>query len=474
MKMKLGAKNDGTLTAVEASWWADGGRNASRGDYDVIPSNTWKCPNFKSDEWGIATNKGVGGGHRCLGHPDGAFLSDLVLEKMAARLNINPLEFRRKIFITEDMPDQQTGRPLSAFGVRQCLEKVAEAIGYSAKYHAPGARTLSDGRLHGIGIHAHDDPHGGNSGARGCIINMCEDGTVLFNSGGSRMMGGPGALGAIIAETVGVTFDQVRCGEWGNTDVSSEGGMQAGSTHTISAGAAAQVASWDVRTQLFAVAAGTGTGMLKTTPDALDAKEGKIFVKADPTKFVTHAAVMAAIAQPVIGRGVRYEPVLRKPVGRFPIGNALVQRSACASACEVAVDPDTGAVEILNFADASDAGRVIDRVSCEGQVSAALTWQANKALFWESKHDPLTGVLLSFDYIDDKTATALDVPEDKNQYFLLETIDAGGPYGCHGMGEPGVVASFASIINAINNAIGKWIVESPVTPQKILRALGKG
>ncbi|MDO8715709.1 MAG: xanthine dehydrogenase family protein, partial [Dehalococcoidales bacterium] len=287
MKMKIGAKNDGTLTAVESTFWSDGGKNGGRSTFCDVPQSTWKCANFKADHWGIATNKGNSGAWRCVQHPGGGVLSDLMLEKMAARLKINPLEFRRKIFLNEPI-FQQTGRPLFSWGVRLCLDKAAELIGYSAKYHDAGARTLPDGRLHGIGIHARCDGHGSMSGARGIIINMCEDGTVLFNIGGARNMGGPGAIGAIIAETIGVTFDQCRCGDWGNTDVCAEGGSQGGSTYTISNGAAAMVAAQDVRQQLFAVAAGSATGMLKTTPDVLDAKEGKIFLKADPTKFVTH------------------------------------------------------------------------------------------------------------------------------------------------------------------------------------------
>lgn len=474
LKMKMGAKNDGTLTAIEANWWANGGRNGSRGDYDVVPSNTWKVANFKSDEWGVATNLGVGGGHRCLGHPDGGFLSDIVLEKMAARLKINPLAFRRKIFLPEGSPDQATGRPLNASGLLQCLEKAATAIDYSTKYHAPGEKTLPDGRLHGIGIHAHDDPHGGASGSRGIIINMNEDGTINFNSGGTRMMGGPSAQASIIAETIGVKFSDVRCADWGTSDTAAEGGGQSGSTLTSSLGSAAKQAADDVRTQLFAVAAGTGTGMLKVKPEDLEAKDGKIFLKADPTKFVTHRAVMAAISQPVIGKGTVWAATIRKPVGTFPVGTAGVARSACASAAEVAVDPDTGLVEILNFVAVSDVGRVIERTSCEGQIKAALPSQINKALYWDAIPDPLTGIPLTFDFIDDKTSTAMDVPEDKGQFFLLETIDANGPYGAHGMGEPGVVGSYACIINAINNAINKWIDERPATPITILKALGKG
>jgi len=394
-----------------------------------------------------------------------------MLEKMAAKLKMNPLAFRRKIFLTEPI-FQQTSRPLFSSGLIGCLEKAAEVIGYSAKYHEAGAKTLPDGRLHGIGIHARYDGHGGASGARGFIVNMCEDGTVLFNSGSARNMGGPGAMGTIIAETIGVTFDQVRCGDWGNTDVSSEGGMQAGSTLTVSLGPAMMVAAQDVRQQLFAMAASSATNMLKTTPDALDAKEGKIFIKADPTKSVTHAQVMAAIAQPVIGRGVRWEPILRKAVGTFAVGGTGVHRTGCASAAEVAVDPDTGEVELLNFVNVVDFGRVIDRVSSEGQMNAGMPVQWNQAMYFEDIYDPITGVLLGYNHIHDRICTTLDIPVEKNQTALLETIDANGPYGAHGIGEP-ATGTFCSISNAINNATGKWIVSTPATPRTILRALGK-
>jgi CO/xanthine dehydrogenase Mo-binding subunit len=310
------------------------------------------------------------------------------------------------------------------------------------------------------------------SGGRGIIINMCEDGTVLFNSGSTRNMGGPGALGAIIAETIGVTFDQCRCAEWGNTDVAGEGGSQGGSTHTISNGAAAMVSAQDVRTQLFAVAASSATNMLKTTPDALDAKDGKIFLKADPTKSVTHAQVMAAIAQPVIGRGVRWEPILRKAVGTFAAGGTGVHRTGCAAAAEVAVDPDTGEVELLNYVNVLDFGRVIDRISSEGQMVAGMQVEWNQAMLWEDVYDPITGIPLGYNQIHDRLCTSMDIPMEKNQIVMLETIDANGPYGCHGIGEPSI-GKQASIVNAVNHAINKWVVTTPLTPRTILRALGK-
>ena len=252
------------------------------------------------------------------------------------------------------------------------------------------------------------------------------------------------------------------------------------------------VAAQDVKRQLFIMAGSKATNMLQQWDlpalpgnpptlipeptvaqlDTLDAKEDKIFLKADPTKSVTHARVMAAIINPVIGRGVRWEPILRKPVGTFAAGGTGVHRTGCASAAEVAVDPETGEVELLNWVSVLDCGRVIDRNSTEGQMYSGMQNDYNIAMLFEDVVDPLTGILLGYNHIHDRLSTTMDWPVDKNQIVMLETIDANGPYGCHGIGEP-AIGKQASIINAVNNAIGKWVVTTPLTPRTILRALGK-
>jgi CO/xanthine dehydrogenase Mo-binding subunit len=231
----------------------------------------------------------------------------------------------------------------------------------------------------------------------------------------------------------------------------------------------------DLKAQLYAVAAGDGTDMLNVTPADLDAKDGKIFVKSDPTKFVTHAQVMRVVGGAIIGWGKHPGGNLRKPVGTFEVGSPTVHKSGCASAAEVAVDPGTGQVEILNYVSVLDAGRVIDPITAKGQILAGMPLQVNQALYFDDIYDPVTGRLLNFNHIGDKMGTTLDVPVDVDKTddsCLLETIDAVGPFGSHGIGEP-AVSSFVSINNAVNNAIGVDIITGPMTPQKVLQALGK-
>ena len=281
-------------------------------------------------------------------------------------------------------------------------------------------------------------------------------------------MSGPVAMTAIIAETLGVNYKDVRCGDFGCTATAPEGGIQAGSTQLRSLGAAMMVAAQDVKAQLFNVAA----AQLKVKAEDLDAKEGKIFLKSDPTKFITHKDVMAKQEQPFIGRGVRWENILRRPLGKWAAGAPCVHRTGTASAWEVAVDPETGEIEILDFFLATDAGRIIERESIEGQYSVGLNNMINQGIYFDDIYDPTTGRMLNYNFERDLFVTFMDMPTEKNKYAILETIDANGPYGAHGIGEP-VAGMYAGLRNAVNNAIGKYIDTGPMTPMTILKYLGK-
>jgi len=468
--IKVGYKSDGSLTAIDSIWWSDGGRNGARGTFVNNLQYSWKCANLRSLTHAIGTNKGTTGPYRCVAHPAGGWVCEMVLDELAKRLNMNPMALRRKIMVTADMADQDTKTPYASYILLDLLEECNKGIGYEAKYHLPGTKTLPDGRLHGVGISAHIDGHGGGpSGVRGCIINMTEDGKCLYNQGMSRCQSMHPLSQAIIAETLGLKYEDVRVGDWGNTDVCAEGGQQTGSTGTMGFGAAAMRAAEDARAQIFVQAAKT-----LGVPEAdLDARDSKVFSKTDPTKTMTHAQVMAKIATPVIGRGVRWDPQLRKERGGFPVGTPCVTRGCCGAAAEVAVDPETGEVEILDFINVVDYGRVITKQGAESQIINGLDAMLNQLFMYEQVYDKNTGAPLTFDHVDNKLVTSLDIPQKLGLKFkMMESIDVNGPYGAKGVGEP-CTSSYSAIANAICNAIGSWILTVPYTPQKILQALGK-
>jgi len=480
LKMKLGCKNDGTITAFHATWYADGGMNAgSPGSncWEVVDS-TFECPNFITEVYPVATNKGFGAGYRCLAHPEAAHTLSTVLYKMAGELGMTPLDFLRKTFIQPGTPHQDTGQPMTNYELRPVLEHAAEYIGYEQNYHAPGTKTLPDGRMHGIGIWSHFDRHGICSSGRGALIFMNTDGTCSYMNGQSNVMHGCNTVSqvAIIAETLGVPFEDVHCASYGDPSGGPDGGSQAGSAGATANGSASQMAALDIRQQLFALAAEE----LGVNPEDLAARDGKIFVKSDPTKFITHKDVAGSIPsaqRPIMGKGNSYNAALRKPMEGYTLYESAYHRTAIAAAFEVAVDTETGEVEILDMIHICDAGRIIDPFSSDGQISSALWHQWSKATLWDVHHDPQTGALLDQTFLDMKVVTSMDINEpdgDINNYLLWEGVNAAGPFGMNGIGEPASPSGYAALMDAINNALGgEWIKERPITPIKILKKLGK-
>ncbi|RJO61839.1 MAG: hypothetical protein C4542_05380 [Dehalococcoidia bacterium] len=467
--IKMGAKSDGTLTAIDSTFYGDA---CSNGWPLVVEANdvlkfTYKCPNGSFKNWTVATNKPRIGYWRCISHPQATYLAEIVIDMLAEKVGLNPLEFRLKNIVTPDTPDQDTGLPLASNGIRDILVQISEAVDWNRNWHKPGARILPDGKLHGIGICAHIDPHGTMARPVGATVNINRDGTALILDGISRASGGTNSAHChIVAETLGVRYEDVMVGEWGNTDVCADGGFQGGSTRTITGGAAFHMAALDARNQLFEVA----STMLNVPTDEIEAKDGRIYEKANPANFRSHAQVATRAPPPIVGRGYTWEKVLQRPIHGFPKGSPCEVRGVSGAAAEVAVDPETGEVEILKLINAVDTGKAIFWKGCEGQIEGGIELMIGQALFYEQILDQGTGATLNAGYIDHKWPTTLDLNSDRHEAIIIESDDACGPYGCKGIGEPSV-SNYGAIANAVYNATGRWIGNPPITPAKILQAL---
>ncbi len=471
--IKVGAKSDGTLTALSGDYVCDLSNALASlgGDTLSCITQNYKCANVKAEVQSVDTNKGHVCWWRCVGEPSGTFLFEQMVDRMAEKLNMDPLSFRLKNAVTRDMPDQDTGKPYGSVAIIECLNKAAEGIDFAGKWHPPGTKTLPDGRMHGIGICGLVCSKGTMAAPRGAIIHLNSDGTAMANFGSSRASCGTNSgMCAIIAETLGMTYDKVSIGQWGDPDVSAYGGYQAGSTMTITLGAGTQVAAMDVRSQMMDVAA----KILGVDADQLDAKQNKIFIASDPTKSISIADVMAQAPAPIIGRGYSWGSKLRlSPEAGYPIGTPAEVKTSVASAAEVAVDTETGKVEILNFAVADDMGRAINGFGTRNQIEGGMEIMHGQALLYEQIWDEKNGgACLGYNYLNHLFPTMPDISFTNHKQFIVESIDSIGPYGAKGLGEP-PVGTYGSIQSAVYNAIGKWVVGAPLFPQKILAALGK-
>jgi CO/xanthine dehydrogenase Mo-binding subunit len=462
-RIKLGAKSDGTIVACDATFWSDVGAMPMPLVGDAISplQLTYRIPNAKITGYSIVTNKPRCAYWRCVGEPGGVFLMEIVIDQLAEKLGMDPLQLRLKNVVTDADKDMATGLPFSSMAMKEVLQKAADGAGWATKWHPKGALKLADGRYHGIGVNGFVCNKGAMFGDVSCpIIISTRDGKFTILVGHSRIQETPSCLAWIAAEELGVNHDDVVVGDWGNTSTTQDCGFQGGSTRVITAGKAAQWAAKDVKEQLFKYAA----EMLGVTPDQLDARAGKIFVKSDPTKFVTHADVLSSYTTPpIVGRGYT------------PYDWSMTTRTEAATVSEVAVDPDTGDVEVLSLVTADDLGRTIHLLGSEAQIEGAAVMAISFGLMQEQVVDMTNGVVLNPSYLDCKLPTILDTPLPTNlKPIIVESNDKIGPFGAKGLGEPPVGTPAGAITNAIYNAVGVWVKEQPATPWRVLKALGKG
>jgi carbon-monoxide dehydrogenase large subunit len=188
-------------------------------------------------------------------------------------------------------------------------------------------------------------------------------------------------------------------------------------------------------------------------------KDGKVIVKADPSKGVPLAqAVRANLFATYSGR----------PPAAVWTQRGKVLDTMNVATCEVAVDTETGEVEILRFGVVADPGKIMRRTSLESQIDQVMDFSAGCQLQEEFIYDQKTGVRLSTNMFEYKKVSMLDMP--RVDLELLETREGNACYGSNGISHS--LANTHLVIMAIHNAIGKW-VESPATPDKVLKALGK-
>ena len=476
--IKLGARRDGTLTGIEARFWGDGGSNASTPLANVHFGlrTTYLCPDASFQVTLVNTNSPPRGFWRCVNDPPGAVNYDVALDKLAQKLGMDPYQLRRKNLRPYNAPDQDP--PYQVWGgtaLEECFDWVYATSSYQSKWHTAGAKTLPDGRLHGIAITGHIDSHGTISGGnRGATILMTADGRALINMGGARGSdGGPTVCCHITAEVLGMKYGDVAVGDWGNTDVTLDAGMQAGSTFTASAGSAFYSAATDLRGKLLNYAL-KRIPFRESTIDELDAKNSEVFLKSDITKKLSFREVMSG-APPTAGVGNGWTPILRsRSVGGVAKGSACNCNGDSAACAEVAVDSETGEVQITGLWNAVDTGRTVFKQGALKEMLSGTELIIGQALFYGDVYDKSTGAVISTSYVDALFPTTLDFETQCLHVQDIESDDAAGPYGAHGIGEP-CVSNYSAIICAIYNATGKWVDmdKGACTPDKVLKAIGK-
>jgi CO/xanthine dehydrogenase Mo-binding subunit len=252
-----------------------------------------------------------------------------------------------------------------------------------------------------------------------------------------------------------------------DTDIAPFGLGTWGDRGTFIGGSAVKLAAAEAKKQVLEM----GAEMLEANPLDLDCREGKVFVKGSPQKFlpfeeVASAAVYRRGGSPVLGKGTFIPASELADATRY--GNISGTYAFGAQAAEVEVNEETGEVQVLKIAAAHDVGRALNPTTTEGQIEGATIQGMGYALSEEVRYEK--GVMLTPNFLHYRIPTALDVPPMTT--FLVETVDPG-PFGAKGVAEPAMTPMAPAIANAIYDAIGVRIRTLPITPQKILEAMEK-
>jgi len=465
--IKTGVKKDGTILARDVKVVTDNGAYNSHGITITMGVGTkctylWSVPHVRYEADVVFTNKVYGGAFRGYGNPQITFAIESQMDMISEKLGMDVKDLCLK---NANYGGQLTcmGHKVTSCGLKDCIDKAVEAIGWKEKRRKPGDR--------GVGIASLMHTGGGvrllfgDCNLSDVFIKMNNDGTIDLSSGMAEIgQGSDTALAQIAAEELGVRVEDINV-MTGDTWTTPQCLGAWGSRELFVAGNAVKMAAGEIRQKLVEEA----SRMLEARADDLIAKEQKVYVRGNPQKSVSIAQVAMTCynrGRILAGRGCYDDPTTYIPDSKTGYGGVPTYAFG-THAIEVEVDRKTGEVKVLDFVAAHDVGKVINPMMAEGQIEGGglqgLGYALSEGLVWEE------GIVLNPNFQDYRIFYINDVPRIKS--IMVESIDPDGPYGAKGLGEPGLVPTAAAVANAIYDAVGVRIKSLPMTPEKILRAL---
>ena len=447
--LKVGARRDGTLTAITARMIVDRGSNAGWGvegitSLLVAGPYRWEAHDLRG--YGVQTNRFTFGAYRGPGAPTAAFALETLLDELAAELGLDPLELRLRNAVVEDDVGV-SGNPFPRMGAVEVLERIREHPLWQAR------DSLPDGE--GVGFAVGYWPGGTEPAAAVCRVN--QDGTMTVVTSAVDMSGVNTGFAAIAAETFGLSPDQVRVVA-ADTATGPYSGASGGSKVTYTVGAAVLRAAEAAREKLLEAA----SEELEIAPADLEVVDGVVRAVGSHE----HSITVAEISGKALRFGGRYEPI----EGHGGSAQTRGAPSVAAHLAHVRIDEETGEVTLLAHVIAQDVGRALNPALVEGQMRGGATQGIGWALFEELVHDE-SGQLLTSSFLDYAIPLADRVPDIDT--LIVEVPAPDGPFGAKGIGEAPVVAAAPAIANAIAAAVGLRLRELPMTAPRIWAALAE-
>ncbi|MBN1305398.1 MAG: xanthine dehydrogenase family protein [Anaerolineales bacterium] len=436
LKAKWGATKAGKLVAAKIEMISDGGAymyttNKVLGNSAITATGTYAIPNVKADVYGVYTNNVPGAAFRGFGAPQALFMAEMQMNKLAEKLGMDPVEFRR-INALKDGDTLGVGTPAPGpVSISQVIEATAEKFKWGQDAgDRPGSDTIKRGAGFATGFKNVGFSFGyqENCWARIELHGKKEiNRVVLYHAGAEVGQGTHTAMLQMVAEAVNVPFEKVSIitsdtATMGNSGSVSASRMTFMAGNAIKGAAALALEKWDAE-ERPAVAEYKYLAP-KTTP--FDKETG-------------HSMPNFAYAW-------------------------------AAQAVEVEVDTETGHVRLVRVTACDDVGQAINPDLIQGQIEGAVVQAQGYALTEDFK--TRDGMILTDKLSTYLLPTILDIP-DQVDSVILEIPDPNGPWGARGMGELPFLPLAPAIAAAIHDAAGIWINEFPFTPERVLRALGR-
>jgi CO/xanthine dehydrogenase Mo-binding subunit len=448
MHIELAAERDGSLVGARAHFIWDvgaypgggsvGGINCGFGSYNVA--------NYHYVGYDVLTNRPSIGAYRAPNGPQGAYGVESALDMLAEELGMSPIALRLKNAVAEG-DRNPSDVPYPRIGLIETLR----AIESHPAWTEPKAPASRPGWLRGRGVGC--GMWGGGVGTSTAHINVNEDGSAVVVTGAVDLAGTRTTMAQIAAEELQLPYDRINVVQ-ADTDVAPYSNPTGGSRITYSLGTAVYRAAVDARTQLRQRA----SALLRCPPDEVEYRTGEFWSATDPARRLTLAQVARGSSSagdgPVVGTG-EVTHLLRAPA----FATQLV---------EVEVDPETGAVIVVNAVGAQDVGKAINPTAVEGQIQGAVVQGFGWALTEGYVYD-VAGRLRNPGFLDYRMPTALDAPNI--ECVLVEVPAIDGPYGVRGVGEAPIVPTLGAVANAVFDACGARVTTLPICGEPVLDAM---
>ena len=477
--IKTGVKKDGTIVAQQIKTINNSG--AYRGSGVVVIFLVWgfamapyRIPNLEYEGYSVYTNNPIRTPQRGHGAPQMRFAVESQLDMIAEELGLSPIDIRLKNARNsgEMLPN---GDNVHNCGLKDCLRDIAKHTGFMAKFgHRQNGKEGRYQKGIGIGVSSY---FGGSliyPNSSSVLVKMNDDGSVTLLTGAMDIgQGAETILSQIVAEELKLPMEEIQvvAADTETTPVDI-GSWISGNAYVC--GNATRVAAGNVRQRLMELAAEE----LEANMEDLMVRDKRVYVSGSPDHGLSYERLVALCIQkrrgdPIIGHGhwrtMRDEPVhpsLASTKGRWTENYAFDAQTA-----EVEVDTETGKVRLLKAVTAHDCGFPINPLLVEGQIDGQISMALGHAFMEEVMMEK--GRTLNPSWLDYRMPSIRNMAESEHLDVITEQYRIGKPYRTKEVGEGYVSAILAAIANAIYDAVGVRLFETPFTPEKILRGLGK-